>query len=216
MSEDKTISTILENKIIAIVRGIAGDRILNTAKALYAGGIRAIEVTFNQSSSTCVEDTSNAIEALCSEFGECMCVGAGTVISQEQLYAANKAGAKYIISPHLDLEIVRETKKLGLVSMPGCFTPSEIVAAHAAGADIIKLFPAGVLGIPYIKAIRAPISHVPLAAVGGVDENNIKDYMGAGISCFGIGSNIVKESLIKDGQYDEITELAKKFVSQVK
>lgn len=206
---------ILQEKIVAIVRGIAGDRILHTAKALHEGGIRLLEVTFNQSSPTGVEDTARAIQELTAHFGDAMCIGAGTVITSEQLRAAHEAGAKYIISPHMDVGLIQDTKRLGLVSMPGCFTPSEIVAAWNAGADIIKLFPAGVLGTGYIKAIRAPISHIPLMAVGGVNEDNLQDFCKAGIVGFGIGSNIVKESLINEGRFAEITQLAKRFLARL-
>jgi 2-dehydro-3-deoxyphosphogluconate aldolase / (4S)-4-hydroxy-2-oxoglutarate aldolase len=202
MDSKKTIQAILDHKIIAIVRGIAGERIVQTAKALRAGGIRLVEVTFNQSSASGLQDTANAISSLCELFGDDMFIGAGTVMSEEQLSAAHAAGAKYVISPHMDVKLIANTKKRGLVSIPGCFTPSEIVAAHAAGADFVKLFPAGIMGVPYIKAIRAPISHIPLLVVGGVDESNMNDFMAAGVAGFGIGSNIVKESMINAGRFD--------------
>lgn len=212
---EKTLKAIYENKIITIVRSIAVDLIVPTVKALVYGGIRFIEITFDQSSATGIEDTSLAIKSLSALFGEDVYIGAGTVATEAQLYAAYEAGAKYIISPHTNIELIQNTKKLGLISIPGCLTPSEIFSAYEAGADIIKLFPAGILGIPYIKAIRAPISHIPMAVVGGIDENNIKDFYNAGIKVFGIGSNIVKESLINAGRFDELTELAKLFVSKL-
>ncbi len=212
---NNTISKIKEEKIIAIVRGIENDKIIETCKALSKGGVNLIEVTFNQSSETGLEDTYNAIK-LISENLEDVCVGAGTVMTIEQLEKAAEAGAKYIISPNFDKDIVHRTVELGLVSIPGVLTPTEITDAYKEGAHFAKLFPAGELGLNYIKAIKAPISHIPMLAVGGVNVDNINDFMKTGLNGVGVGSSLVNKNLINENKYEELTELAKKFVASSK
>lgn len=204
---------IEKNKIIAIARNVKVELVVPTAQALYDGGIRLIEVTFNQSSPNGLTDTVQSIKALCSAFGDKLCVGAGTVMSIEQVQAAYDAGAKYIISPHTDADIIKKTKSLGIVSIPGALTPSEIVMAHNAGADFVKLFPAGNFGLEYIKAVMSPINHISMLAVGGVDEKNIKDFLKIGLKGVGVGSNIVKSSLINEGKFDELTKLAELYTT---
>lgn len=206
---------VKENKIIAIVRGIDNDKILDTCRALYKGGVSMIEVTFNQSSATGNEDTFNAIKLISDNLDEIV-VGAGTVMTVEQVELAVKAGAKYIISPNFDKKVVRRTKELGAVSMPGVITPTEIANAYEAGADFVKVFPAGNFGTGYIKSIKAPIGHIPMLAVGGIDADNIEVYMNTGIDGVGVGSSLVNKNLINAGKYDALTELAKNFVSKVK
>lgn len=205
-----------EEKIVAIVRGIANERIIDTCKALSDGGIHMIEVTFNQSSPTGNEDTYEAIKMIADQMGDKVCVGAGTVMTIEQTELAIKAGANYIISPNFDRNVVAKTLELGAVSMPGVLTPSEIVDAYKAGASVAKLFPAGDLGLGYIKSIKAPISHIPMVAVGGINVDNAKDFIKAGCDGLGIGSSLVNKALINEGKYKELTELAKRFVEQVK
>ncbi len=202
---------IHENKIIAIFRGVDKSKIINTAIALYDGGIRLIEVTFNQSSKTCIEDTANSIKAICDEMGDKMCVGAGTVMNEEQVVAAIDAGAQYIISPNTDKAVIEKTKELGAISIPGAFTPTETVDAYKMGADYVKLFPAGILGIDYIKALRAPISHIPVMAVGGINGDNFNEFIDVGVSGVGIGSSLVNLKLINEGRFDELSELARQF-----
>lgn len=206
---------VMEEKIIAIVRGISNDRITDTCKALSAGGVNMIEVTFNQSSPTGNEDTYNAIKIIADQLGNEICVGAGTVMTIEQVELAVKAGAKYIISPNFDREVVAKTLELGVISMPGVLTPSEIVDAYKAGASVAKLFPAGNIGLDYIKSIKAPISHIPMMAVGGVNVDNAGEFIRAGCDGLGIGSSLVNKTLINEGRYEELTELAKKFVEAV-
>ncbi|NLT98991.1 MAG: bifunctional 4-hydroxy-2-oxoglutarate aldolase/2-dehydro-3-deoxy-phosphogluconate aldolase [Christensenellaceae bacterium] len=212
---EHVIERIKEHKIIAIVRGVALDDIVPTAHALMDGGIRLLEVTFNQSSSTGEQDTAEAIRRLCSAFGDDMIIGAGTVVSERQVAVAVEAGAQYIISPNTDAAVIRKTLELGAVSIPGALTPTEVLYAHNLGAHFVKLFPAGNLGTGYIKAIRAPISHIPLLAVGGVNDKNLMDFFKAGVSGVGVGANIVDNKLIKEKKFDELTALARLYTSQL-
>ncbi len=137
-------------------------------------------------------------------------LGAGTVITPEQVQTAFDCGAQYIISPNVDAQVIKKTKELGMVSIPGAFTPSEMVTAYNAGADVVKLFPAGLLGPAYIQAVRAPLAHIPVAVVGGIDENNIATFFRAGACCAGIGSNLVNRKAVLAGEYSAITQTAQK------
>ena len=210
-----TLDFISQNKVITICRRVYGEDLLKLADALYAGGIKMIEVTFDQADPDCIEKTGECIRALCDRFGDKM-FGAGTVLNAEQVEAAAKAGARYIISPNVDADVIAKTKELGLVSMPGAMTPSEILTAHKLGADIVKLFPAGYLGFGYIKDILGPISHVKLMAVGGVNESNAADFLRAGAVGLGIGGNLAKKAWIDAGEFDKLTEAAKTMVEIIK
>ena len=209
--ENNVLAQIKEEKIIAIVRGISSDKITDLAQALRKGGMKCIEVTFDQSSPAGIEETLKSIKAL-AEMGGDICVGAGTVMTCEQVDLAKAAGAKYIISPNTDAAVIKHTKELGLVSIPGAMTPSEVAAAYAMGADIVKMFPAGVLGCDYIKAVKAPLKHIPVTAVGGVNPANCADFLRAGAIGVGVGGNLVSPQFVNEGRFEEITAIAKSYV----
>ncbi len=211
----KTIQTIFENKIIAIIRKVSPGKVLPVVQALYNGGIRLVEVTFNQAHENGENETSEIIKMLGKQFGDKMSIGAGTVMSVRQAQIAFDSGAKYLISPNTDIEVIKKACQLGIVSIPGALTPSEAVVAHSSGADFVKLFPAGELGTAYIKALMAPLNHIAFLAVGGIDVDNICQFQSLGIKGFGIGSNIVKEALVKQDKYDDITLLASRFIQKV-
>lgn len=206
--KEQVIQNVLEKKIIAIIRGMEPDICVKLAEAFYAGGINMIEVTFNQAKPDEFYKTAEAIRAIREKFQGKVLAGAGTVITLEQLQMAADAGAQYIISPSVDVEIIKKTVELGLVSMPGAMTPSEIVSAYNAGASFVKVFPIGDLGASYLKALKAPLSHIPLLAVGGVNPDNIADFMKAGAVGAGVGGNLTNKNWIAAGEYDKITEVA--------
>jgi 2-dehydro-3-deoxyphosphogluconate aldolase/(4S)-4-hydroxy-2-oxoglutarate aldolase len=213
MDRQSVLRIVEESKIVTIARKVPHDRLLPAADALIRGGIRLLEVTFDQASPTCLTDTPADIARLGEAFGEKLCVGAGTVITKEQVAAAYEAGARFIVSPNTDPEIIAMAKALGLVTFPGALTPTEILNAYQAGADFVKIFPAETLGLPYIKSVMAPISHVPLVAVGGVNEDNIADFLNLGLKGVGIGSNILKKSYIETKNYDGLAELARRYTA---
>lgn len=208
-----TLSFIKEKKLVSIARRVPVDKIVDAAFAVNAGGICCLEITFDQSSQNCISDTVKSIQMVKRALGDKMSIGAGTTVTVEQAKAAFDAGADFILAPDTNPAVIAEVKKLGMISVPGAMTPTEIQNAWNCGADIVKVFPAGFLGLDYLKAVRGPISNVPLMAVGGVDENNVADFLKAGYCSCGIGSNIMKNSLINEGKYDELSELAKKFVA---
>ena len=211
----KVIKLIEKYKIIAIVRGVTKQQIIPAVNSLYEGGIRLVEVTFDQSGKFDTEYTKELILSAADKFKDRICVGAGTVMSAEQVVCAYEAGAKYIISPDTNEEVIKKTNELGMVSIPGAFSPTEAAFAQRAGADFVKMFPAGELGISYIKAVKAPLSHIKMLAVGGIDANNLSQFLKAGIAGVGIGSNIVNKKLIENGEYEKLSELAREFTSQI-
>lgn len=210
-----TYDFIIKHKVVAIVRKIYGDDLSALANALCRGGVRLIECTFDQQDSDCINKTSDAISMLCRRFGDDMMPGAGTVLTVEQVDAAYNSGAKYIISPNVDADVIRRTKELGMISIPGAMTPTEILTAHKLGADIVKLFPATTLGFKYIKDILAPITHVKLMATGGVTEENLYEYLSLGFAGAGISGRLTDKSLISAGDWDAITRRAVAFTAIV-
>lgn len=205
-----------QEKVIAIVRGVDPDTCLKVAEALYAGGIRLLEVTFPQKNPELFQATADAIAMIKSAFAGRMRIGAGTVLTVEQVEMAANAGAEYIISPNVDTDVIRRTLELGLVSMPGALTPSEVMIAHNAGADYVKLFPIGVMGTAYVKAIMAPISHVKMLAVGNISSDNAADYLKAGVVGLGVGGKLVNKDAIAAGDFDKLTKAAEELVAAVK
>ena len=197
--EKKIESLIKEHKIIAILRGVPSEKIVDVAKALYDGGIRLLEITFNQKSETKLIDTPNAIRAVREVLGDKMVIGAGTVMSVEEVRAAKEAGASFALAPNVDETVIKETVACGLESIPGAMTPSEIADAYRYGASVVKLFPAG-------------INNVPMIAVGGVDDKNLPDFLKAGFIGLGIGSSLTNKKMIEEGRYDELKALAEVYV----
>lgn len=202
---------VLKSKIIAIVRGLAPEHMLKLAGALYDGGIDLMEVTFAQASPQTWRATAEAIHAVSDSFRGKMLIGAGTVLTEEQLMLAKNAGAEYIVTPNTNAALIGKVKENGMLSFPGAFTPSEIVEAYEAGADAVKVFPAGNVGPAYIKAIKAPLSHIPLLAVGGVNEKNAADFLRAGCCGIGVGGNLVNKNWIEAGEWERIIALAKEY-----
>ncbi|MHA2852393.1 bifunctional 4-hydroxy-2-oxoglutarate aldolase/2-dehydro-3-deoxy-phosphogluconate aldolase [Paenibacillus lautus] len=205
-----TMSSILDNKIIAIIRGANSKDVLNMAKALHEGGVNMLEITMNS------PNALSAIEEITAELGDRVVVGAGTVLDSETARAAILAGAKFILSPTVDIETIKMAKRYGAVSIPGAFTPTEILSAYENGGDIIKVFPA-TLGPSFIKDIRGPLPQIPLLPTGGIDLNNIQEFMKAGAIGCGIGSALVNTQLeITDEYFVQLSEKARQFASAVK
>ena len=212
---EKVIKAIEDNKIVTIVRGVESEKLIPLAEAMYEGGIRLLEITYSANGSISDEETAANIEKLSKHFEGRMFIGAGTVITEKQVELTKKAGGQFIISPDTYENVIKKTRELDMVSMPGALTPSEIQSAHRYGADFIKLFPITNMGIDYVKAVKAPLSHIKFLAVGGIDENNMADYLKAGVCGFGIGSNIINKKMVDANDFDGITQLAKKFTKVI-
>lgn len=214
MRED-TIKLIEEAKIITIVRGVPSDKIIPLVQAMYDGGIRAVEFTYDASGKKSDEATAADIKAVADRFGDKMAVGAGTVMTEKQVELTKQAGGTFIISPDTNPDIIKRTVTEGLVSIPGALTPSEIATAHRCGADFIKVFPIDLFGSRYIKMLLAPMSNVKLLAVNGINENNVREYLDAGAYGVGVGGGIVNKELINNGDFEGITALAKKYTDKI-
>ena len=195
----KTIEKILKEKVIVIVRGVAREDLLPFAEAVYRGGIRLLECTFDATGTVTDEQIADNIKMLVDHFGDKMLIGAGTVLTEKQVELVKSVGGKFIISPDTNPDIIRKTKEMGLVSIPGAFTPSEAAAAHRAGAD-------------FVKDVKAPLSHIRFLAVGGVNADNMAEYHNAGALGFGIGSDIVNKKHIADGNFTAIEASARKYI----
>lgn len=206
------IQKVLDKKIIAIVRGVYGDDCLRLAKALLAGGVEMMEVTFDQSRPEALSQTSETVKRCVGLLGDQMTFGAGTVTTAEMVTLAKDAGAQFIVSPNVNETVIRATVGSGMVSMPGAITPTEILQAYDYGADFVKLFPVSIFGPSYVKAIRAPINHIPMLAVGGISEKNIREYMDAGVVGAGVGGNLVNKQWVASGEFEKITETARRLV----
>ncbi len=219
INQQRVISLINKQKIITILRGIPTEYIIPVVGAIVDGGISLVEVTFDHTSSEALERTAESIRIIKEHFGDAIEVGAGTVIDCNDVTSAMNAGATFMISPNTDEAVIKYTKKMGLVSIPGALTPTEICGAYKWGADFVKLFPLGSDAQSYIRAIRAPLCHIPMLAVGGVTVENCGDIMKTGVCGIGIGSGIIKASelgdISPDGDFSFITERAKKYVENV-
>jgi 2-dehydro-3-deoxyphosphogluconate aldolase/(4S)-4-hydroxy-2-oxoglutarate aldolase len=206
---------ILQHKLVAILRGIDPKRILPVVEALVEGGIRLVEIPFNQREGNDAKGAPALIALLADRFSDRICIGAGTVLTVEQVNLSVAAGAEFILSPGTSGAVIARTKELGKVSVPGAATPSEMADAYAYGADIVKLFPAGDLGIGFMKSVLAPLNHIPIMAVGGVDDRNLQQWLEAGASAVGVGARLVQEQWIQEGRYEALTELTRQYVNAV-
>ena len=209
----KVAEAFAASKVIAIIRGMEPEIAVKLAESYCRGGIRLVEVTFAQGGDPA--PTVEAIKAIAQRLGDKMHVGAGTVLSAAQLDAAVSAGAEFMVTPNVNPEIIRRANAAGLMTAPGALTPTEIAAAHDAGADCVKVFPVRAFGPQYVRDVLAPLRNVKLVAVGGVNAANAADYIAAG--CVGIGASgaLCDKSLIADGDWGAIEVEARKIIAAV-
>ncbi|MDG0808483.1 bifunctional 4-hydroxy-2-oxoglutarate aldolase/2-dehydro-3-deoxy-phosphogluconate aldolase [Cohnella rhizosphaerae] len=207
--QSELMKSLAASKIVAIIRGIAEDKGDATAEALAEGGVVFLEVTLN------TDGALGMISRFRERYEGRMRIGAGTVLDLGQAKEAAAAGAEYIISPNLDLEVVRFGVEQGIEVWPGTMTPTEIVAAYKAGATAVKVFPLGSLGIGYLKEIRAPLNHIPMVATGGVNLQNIRSVLDAGAVAVGLGGNLVDKKLVADGDFKALAKLVRAYADEV-
>ncbi|HEV3202914.1 MAG TPA: bifunctional 4-hydroxy-2-oxoglutarate aldolase/2-dehydro-3-deoxy-phosphogluconate aldolase [Gemmataceae bacterium] len=210
MSKDKYLRQVLDCGIIAVVRSPDSRQLVEVARALADGGVPVLEITMS---------VPNALEVLGrvrSALGERVLLGAGTVLDPETARAVLLAGAEYIVAPTVNLDVIRMCRRYGKLVMPGAFTPTEILAAWEAGADIVKVFPADVAGPAFIRALRGPLPQIRMMPTGGVDISNAAAFLKAGACCLGVGSHLIEPKAVAEGNFDRIRELAQQYVAIVK
>ncbi|MBR2311219.1 MAG: bifunctional 4-hydroxy-2-oxoglutarate aldolase/2-dehydro-3-deoxy-phosphogluconate aldolase [Oscillospiraceae bacterium] len=208
------VKEFLESKVIVVCRGIAQEEIVKVATALYEGGIRFMEVPFNQADPSTFAATAAKIKAVKETLEGKMHVGAGTVITMEQFELAKAAGAEIIVSPTMEEDVITATKAAGLISMPGCATPSEMTRAYKLGADLIKLFPSSMVDLKVVKEIRVPLNHLPLVCFGGVSAENIQEVLATGVVGVGVASAVLDKQALASKDYEKITALAKELTGK--
>lgn len=201
---------MMQSRVVAVLRKIDVSKAVPLAKALVDGGISALEITM---------DTENALAAISdirTALGSNVAVGAGTVLDPETGRAAMLAGAQFLVAPNLNVDLVRLGNRYGRMVVPGCMTPTEIQQACEAGADVIKIFPAGVVGASFFRNVLGPLDHITLMATGGVSIENASEYRQKGVEILGVGGNLINKAAIAAGKYEEITAYAVKLVEQAK
>jgi 2-dehydro-3-deoxyphosphogluconate aldolase/(4S)-4-hydroxy-2-oxoglutarate aldolase len=201
---------IQQTGVIAIMRAKSSDQLLAAAEALKAGGVSAIEVTMT------TPGALDVIRQATSRYGPDVAFGVGSVLDPETARAAILAGARFVVCPTLNLATISLCRRYAVPVVPGAYTPTEVLTAWQAGADLVKLFPASVGGPEYLKAIKAPLPQVKLVPVGGVDLDTTTDFVRAGAEVVGVGSALINQKLLDAGDLAKITELAQQFVSRVK
>lgn len=199
---------IEQNGVVAVVRKIDPTVVMEVTEALVKGGIKVLEVTVDS------EDSFNTIRRLKEKYNTSILVGAGTVLDKETAKQAIEANADFIFSPILDIDTIQLTNRYGRISIPGVYTPTEIVQAYSAGADILKVFPATKLGPGYFKDMRGPLPHIPLMPTGGVSLENMTEFLDNGAVAVGIGSALFDKKLLDNRDFDQITETARQYVEK--
>jgi 2-dehydro-3-deoxyphosphogluconate aldolase/(4S)-4-hydroxy-2-oxoglutarate aldolase len=210
MTRSQQLQRVLDSGIVAVVRAPDPAGLVDVIRALAAGGVTVAEVTLT------VPNALDVIREAKKSLGDSVLLGAGTVLDAETCRAALLAGAEFIVSPTVNLDVIRIARRYDKLVMPGAFTPTEILTAWEAGADVVKVFPAEVVGPAFFKAMRGPLPQIRLMPTGGVDLTTAADFLNAGACCLGIGSQLVDHKLVAAKAFDQLRGLAAKYVELVK
>ena len=203
MSKETQLRRILDCGIVAVVRAPDSGALVEVCRALADGGVTVVEITMT------VPDALDVVRAVRRALGDRILLGAGTILDPETARAALLAGAEYLVAPTVNLDVIRLCQRYDKLVMPGAFTPTEILAAWEAGADIVKVFPAEVVGPAFFKAVRGPLPQIRMMPTGGVDLTTAAEFLKAGACCLGIGSQLVEPKAIAAGNFDRIRDLAR-------
>jgi 2-dehydro-3-deoxyphosphogluconate aldolase/(4S)-4-hydroxy-2-oxoglutarate aldolase len=206
---DAVVERIAALGAVAVVRLPNADAAHRVVEALHAGGVSAVEVTVT------TRGALDAIEAVSREFGDAVLVGVGSVLDAATAREAVERGARYVVSPVFDPEVVAEAQRLEAPAMPGAFTPTEILRAHRAGADVVKVFPSDALGPAFVKGVLGPMPFLKLMPTGGVTPENVGDWVRAGVVAVGLGSALVDPKLVAAGDFAALTERARRLVGNM-
>jgi 2-dehydro-3-deoxyphosphogluconate aldolase / (4S)-4-hydroxy-2-oxoglutarate aldolase len=209
-TREATLKRILDGGIVAVVRAESGEQLVNVVRALAEGGVTAAEITFT------VPGAVEVIGRVRRELGDAVVLGAGTVLDPETARAALLAGAEYLVAPTVNLEVIRLARRYDKVVMPGALTPTEILSAWEAGADVVKVFPADVGGPAFLKAIHGPLPQIRLMPTGGVDLSTAESFLKAGACCLGVGGSLVEAKAVAAGDFGRIRDLAAQYAAIVR
>ena len=210
MSRESQLRHVLDCGIVAVVRSPDSQQLVEVARALADGGVTVVEITLS------VPNALDVIRQVRQALGDRLLLGAGTVLDPETARAALLAGAEYIVAPTLNLDVIRLCRRYDKLVMPGAFTPTEILTAWEAGADVVKVFPADVVGPAFFKALRGPLPQVRLMPTGGVDLKTAADFLQAGACCLGVGGQLVEPKAVAERDFDRIRDLARQYVAIVR
>lgn len=206
---EQHLQRIIEGGIVAVVRSADSQQLVDVVRALAEGGVTTVEITMT------VPNALDVLRQVRQALGERVLLGAGTVLDAETARAVLLAGAEYIVAPTVNLDVIRVCRRYDKVVMPGAFTPTEILAAWEAGADIVKVFPADVVGPAFFKAMRGPLPQIRLMPTGGVDLTTAAAFLKAGACCLGIGGQLVEPEAVKTRNFARIRDLAGQYVKIV-
>ncbi|MFO0966540.1 MAG: bifunctional 4-hydroxy-2-oxoglutarate aldolase/2-dehydro-3-deoxy-phosphogluconate aldolase [Gemmataceae bacterium] len=210
MSKEAHLRHVLDAGIVAVVRSPDSQQLVEVVRALADGGVTVAEITMT------VPNALDVLRQVRQALGDRVLLGAGTVLDTETARAVLLAGAEFIVAPTVNLDVIRLCQRYDKLVMPGAFTPTEILAAWEAGADIVKVFPAEIVGPAFFKAMRGPLPQVRLMPTGGVDLTTASQFLGAGACCLGIGSQLVEPAAVAKKNFDRIRDLARQYVAIVK
>lgn len=210
MSKDLHLTRVLNSGIVAVIRAKSGELLVDVAEALLDGGVDVMELTFT------VPQAHRVLERVADKIGDRILLGAGTVLDAETARVAMLAGAEFVVSPSTHLDVIQICRRYSKLVMPGAMTPTEVVTAWQAGADIVKVFPSEITGPKYLKALHGPLPHIRLMPTGGVDLNTAAEFLRCGACALGIGGSLVDSKAVAAGDLAKITSLAKQFVQIVR
>jgi 2-dehydro-3-deoxyphosphogluconate aldolase/(4S)-4-hydroxy-2-oxoglutarate aldolase len=210
MSKDTHLRQVLDCGIVAVVRSPDSRQLVEVARALAEGGVSVVEITMS------VPNALEVVRQVRQALGDRLLLGAGTILDPETARAALLAGAEYIVAPTVNLDVIRLCQRYDKLVMPGAFTPTEILTAWEAGADVVKVFPAEVIGPAFFKALRGPLPQVRLMPTGGVDLTTAAAFLQAGACCLGVGSQLVEPKAVAAGNFDRIRDLARQYAAIVR
>lgn len=210
MQQMSQLSRVLDVGIVAVVRAANGDLLVDVAEALLAGGVEAIEITYT------VPRATRVLERVADRLGDRILLGAGTVLDPETARDALLAGAEFIVSPALNLQVIELAKRYSKLVMPGAFAPTEVITAWQAGADIVKIFPSDVTGPAYLQALRGPLPQVRLMPTGGVNLQTAAAFLTAGACALGVGGSLVEKEAVATGNFSRIADLAAQYIEVVR
>lgn len=205
MSKESDLKRVLECGIVAVIRSPDYQQLVEVTRALADGGVTVAEITMS------VPNALEVLRQVRSALGDRILLGAGTVLDPETARAVLLAGADYIVAPTTNLEVIRLCRRYDKLVMPGAFTPTEILTAWEGGADIVKVFPADVVGPAYFKALRGPLPQIKIMPTGGVDLKTATDFLNAGACCLGIGGQLVEPKAVAERNFDRIRDLANQY-----